>query len=298
MSIFQVLFYILYGLGTVSAVICPLILIYWLVDAAQFEFALTLLSWFQPIYMGVVSFIDTLFPLELNPLPYGGRSISLMPPVAAGVMGALFIGLTKAAYYIKLSERKVNTAQQNKKAKEAAKKAEQAFKVEQNETLRFRHILLFIQFPFREYPHLGQVFQQYEQYGGRELPGQPDSLFIGFGDVQMAMAFAIQSTKTLLDYYKQSKPSDPKPPVRLGLHPVWPDDKLDDGLNICETLFKYASANTVLFSQALKKVLQAKGIDEHYQHASVGVYLFPDNQNREVYKLELKLPAQTSSQQT
>jgi hypothetical protein len=290
---FKVLFYLFYGLGTLAALMCPFMLIYWLVDAAQFEFGLSLVSWFSPVYTTITSGVQAVWPFPLNPLPIGERSVSLMPAVAAGVMAMVFVAFTKLADYVKLYERKLETALQNNKAQQAAKKAERAQIAEKNQLKQFRQVLLFIQFPFREHPQLGQVFQQAAAYGGKELPGQPESLLLGFGDLQLAMAFAIQSSKTLLDYYKNAKPSDAKPPVRLALHPIWAEEKLDQGLAVCEALIKYAKPNQLLMSQALHSVLQAQGVLLHYRNTSVGVYLFPDNTSKEVYSVELIMPTST-----
>lgn len=288
--IFRILYYTLYTIGTVAALLSPLIFIQWLMIATQFEPAIALFSWLNPVSQPLHQTLAGLLPFQPPPVQFGDKAVSIIPAITGALLATSFAVFSWLAQQVNEIQERLETEISSQKASAASKKAEMEFKKQQAQMSNFRQILVYIQFPMREFPHLGKVFQQFQPYGGQEHPGQPSTLLIGFKDLQMALAYAIQASNTLTNYYLRTKPSEIKPPFRCGIQPVWENDSLEDALNICDSLIKYASENKMLFSSSLKQLLEARGLDKDYKYSSMGYYMFPGNSNKEVYTLLPVLP--------
>jgi hypothetical protein len=289
-SMFRFVYLLLTVLANVLAYLSPLVLIQWLVNATKFEFLVGLFSWLNPISGFLNGMVDAFFPIKFAPILFGTTSVPVTQAISGALLAAMFMVLSWATQRVKQGEQEFEVLQKKAQAAIYQKQAEAKFVKQAAATASFKLFLVYVQFPFRDYPQLGQVFQQYSKYQGKALPGDPDTLFLGFNDLQLGLAFAIQAGKTLVDYYAKGRPSDPKPSFKCSLHVIWPDEQPNAGLEACNALSRYAPENGMLFSDAVLKVLEAKGLKSLYSFVSNGYYLFPNNQQVEVFTLNPTLP--------
>jgi hypothetical protein len=289
-SMFRFVYLLLTIVANVLAYLSPLVLIQWLVNATKFQVLMDLLSWLNPVSGFLNGLVDAFFPFKFAPIQFGATSVPVTQAISGALLAGLFMLASWATQRVKQGEQEFEVLQKKAQAAIYQKQAEAKFVKQAATTAAFKLFLVYIQFPFRDYPQLGQVFQQYGKYQGKALPGDPDTLFLGFNDLQLGLAFAIQAGKTLAEYYGKGRPSDPKPPFKCSLHVIWPDEQPEAGLEACSALSRYAPENGMLFSDAVLKVLEAKGLRSLYSFVSNGFYLFPDNKHVEVFTLNPKLP--------
>jgi hypothetical protein len=285
---------LLQWLATALAFLAPFAILHWILIALNLSETLTLINMGNTVFIPLNEFTKAVLPFEPPSILYEDRVVSTLQAFAAMVLIALFFVLIAVAEGCKkldvawtLADSQQRQDQQRKTYKANKEKERQA-------NASFQEILLLIQFPFFDQPQLGSAFKQFTGYGGRELPSDPNTLAIGFNDVDKALIYAKQLRTLMLNHYHNLPPAEVRPPFNMTLHTHKPSEDLVDALAVCLQLGRYASTFAIIVSQALHNLLIAKNMTAGYPSSSLGFYLFPNGENEEVFQLKLNDSALTA----
>jgi hypothetical protein len=287
--VYRALFLLCNLIAAGMALCSPLVLIQWLVNATGIQLVVDAFQWVSPVAAPANQLIMQTIP-NLPTMLFNNQPVPTTQAMSGLVYGLGFFAFTWLGQQVKQTQRRLESVKNKRKAQDAQKQAEASFNQVQKKIMNYKEILVHIKFPFRQFPQIGQLFSQYEQYEGYAIPADVNSAMVGFKDVQMAIAFVIQVSNTLVSYYKNLTPTDPKPPFKCGIHVIWEEDDSEQGLKISQSLSEFAPENATVFSGALKKILDAKGLTSHYRMASTGLYKLANQSDIEVFALDPVLP--------
>jgi hypothetical protein len=289
----RVLYILLEATGAICALLSPFIVIHWIFLATNLTMMIEMTAWFEGFIYPFNLMTETLTPFEMPSMNYGDGEVPMTQAITGGLFTVAFFVLTAGGRMLRKVEKEVDLKKKTWEEHQVQKKKQAKLSAEKRLHANFNEILVYVHFPFREFPGIGKVFYQFKDYNGRELPGNPDSLLIGFQDLEMALSFTIQLSTTLSNYYNKLSAADPKPPYFFTVHALLNSESAEDGLSTCAQLCKYAGDGQTLFSETVKRVLDAKDMTYQYKQHSLGFYAFPDGNNREVFVLHPVLPTNT-----
>ena len=277
-------------ISTIFAVLSPVAVLHWLLKVGNVQFILQPLAFLDSIFAPFNQLVDWVIPTAA--IMYQGQEVYLNQAITGVFFTLLFFGFMTLSRWVTRLDNQMKLMKEVHKSNKAADKEREKQERLEEQHANYSQVLVYVAFPFREFPELGKVLQQYPVYEGRALPGNPNSLFIGFDDLQMALNFTIQTTATLGKFYSSQLPSEPKPPFSFVVHALWSTDRLEDGLSACTQLARFTGDGQTLLSESLRKVMHARGLLNDYQQHSLGYYSFPGGHSQEVFMLQPVLPAQ------
>lgn len=278
--------------GTVFAVAAPITIVHWMLLAILPDWqSVGVVAFWSETVAPFYSLTDALLPFDAMTLSYANRQISTLPAFTALLMIGVYLTLLSASNGLLRFDDHCQLVRDQRRA--ALLKRDQWMKQEKQRQVdeQFQDLLVYVSFPFRQYEQLGQGFYQFQEYRGRELPSLPNTLLIGFDNVEMALMFCIRLQNTMLAYYDTLKRSEARPPFHFVLHCLRAGQSRDDGLSLCAQLARFAGNHQLLLSDELQRLLAARGLDKQYGVSSLGFFSFPAGQNREVFLLKPELPA-------
>jgi hypothetical protein len=271
--------------ATATAFLAPVAIVHWILIALNLPETIPLVQMGQGFFHPMNDITTWLLPFEPPSVFYEERNVSTLQAFSAIVFIGVFFLLVALAEGLKKLDKQWRLAD-SQHQQEQKRKVHLAEKEKQRQQhANAQEILLLIQFPFFEYPQLGMAFRQYDGYGGRELPSDPNTLAVGFMDVDKALIYAKQVRKLLLEHYQTLAPAEAKPHFSMTLHAHQDPANLHEALSVCLQLGRYANSFGVIVSQALQKLLVARGKAADHPNTSLGFYLFPNGQDEEVFKL-------------
>jgi hypothetical protein len=135
---------------------------------------------------------------------------------------------------------------------------------------------------------LGQRLMKdsFNHYQGETVAAQTNQQTLLFPDLESALACCNQVTENLLGYYATLRPIDAQPPFRFNLHAVEKTVEVSRAVYETQQFAKFVDSNQILFSDSIKKLLEAKDLQSNYHYQSVGIYTLPsEGKNIELFRL-------------
>jgi hypothetical protein len=281
-------------LATALAFLAPFAILHWILMALNLPETLALVNFGNTVFIPLNEFAKAVLPFEAPSILYEERNVSTLQAFSAMLLIVVFFVLIAIAEGCK----KLNAAwvlADSQQRQDMQLKTHKANKEKERQAnASFKEIILLIQFPFFDHPQLGSAFKQFVGYGGRELPSDPNTLAIGFNDVDKALIYAKQIRTLMLDHYQNLPPAEAKPQFNMTLHAHKPTEELAQALAVCLQLGRYATTFGIIVSQALYNLLVARDMVAGYPSRSLGFYLFPSGENEEVFQLNLNDSALTA----
>lgn len=268
----------------------PVVLGYWLTAAAYPPIKVTVEPFLGPVLNPFRSFVMTVLP-QLPAVHYEKQVIATTDIVVAVLFILLFILSVVLGDFIQgllgQAERLV-FAQQNFMAKRAQAKQAVALK---NEAQAFKQVLVYIEFPFKEHTQLAQGFFQFKQLGGESLVTASENHLVGFHNWDSALYYVLQISKMYAQYYQQLRPSDVKPPFKIVVDVLFPQDPLPEATQFCHQMVNRCGPNQVVASYRWRDAATQQPPGVNYNIRSMGLYQFADYGEVEMFLLE---PQETS----
>ncbi|MDX2085197.1 MAG: hypothetical protein SFZ03_07405 [Candidatus Melainabacteria bacterium] len=270
-------------LGTLCAVLSPVAVVHWLLEAVGVKSLGFLAVLFAPLNW----IINALHPMPT--ITFQGTHIPMTQGVTAIVLTVLFFLLAALSQYLKAAEQQMDMAQQNLKETYRQRQRERAEAQVRERLVSNRRLFVYISFPFDQDEALGeQFFGHFSNLNGRPIEATATVLVLEFSELDPAFRYAQDAMRTLLSYYATLRPADPQPVARLCIHVVGVDEANRTGLAMCTHLCRFTPVNTIVLSQDVKQFIEAGGTSAKYPLQSQGYYEFPGGSSQEVYQLLLK----------
>jgi Ca2+/Na+ antiporter len=211
-------------------------------------------------------------------------------PVTEGILSGIFILLYFVFVYlstlVRMTDKQIeNTASIIKYNQESLMRQEEK-KKEVKKVVKNVRVLMILSYSFSQNATAAEMFNTYGRHGAHLVQSFPSDLLLEFTQPEQALEYAQQSARNVLNYYASLRPMDPQPPFKLALHVVGEQTDLNQETEFCRQMVYFAGNNKIIFSDAFRLVLDARGIALNYRYSSLGYYQFAQNIGSELYNLE------------
>lgn len=286
-------------LATASAILSPIIIVHWLLQGMGIPAFQPLIDFFQPF----ISPLNAIGNMVLAPLPtinvplYGpfhpggdirvmGNEIKAIQPFVALFFTFLFFAFNFASVMMRAGEKKVNITMETAKHKRRLLELQVA---RQAEKVRFntnQHLLAYVAYNFQANPAGGNIFEAlYAKYNGRAVEITPETMVVHFQNLDNALKYVQEAVQGVFRHYATLRPMDPQPPFRIGVLSFEAGEDPVNALPVGRELIRYAGDNQIIFSEDVKKFIDATGKSGAYRSQSIGLYSFSNRKSMEVYRL-------------
>jgi hypothetical protein len=257
--------------ATCVALLSPIALFHWLIKVTRIPGLDFIVNPLSALFDPFNKTLEALF--HLPTMTYQGQAF----PITQGIVGILltvcFFGLSYLAAVMKQTEEKMKVALEAQYQSNLARQRLAAQKKEQIHLVKDMKVFLYISFPFAAHAELARPFERFVGFQGVSIESTPTSLFVEFQKPENALAFVQTCISQMSDSYSKLLPMEPQPPYRMSMHAVeLKRDAQQEGHGLCFQLTRFAGANMVLFSHALRKVLDAHQISDNVNFQSMGDY--------------------------
>jgi hypothetical protein len=289
-SMLRILYFACVVLGNILAVLSPVAILLWLVDAQNIKDINNLIQPIQAIFVPFNSILDSF--IKFPTIDYQERHVSITQGVLGFVFTTVFFILNVVGNVIKdwdeqLSSRQSLWSVHVKDVQQNTAKNEMEERKRLTERLKATKFIVYIQFPFQENEALSPFFNAYGKFNGRAIQAQTTGLYLAFESINQAIEFTIETAQGLLVHYMTLRPLDPQPSFRMSINSFVSQADLEQGTTECRQIVRYASDNQVVFSSNVRQFLDVANGNDSYKFQSKGVYDF-NGSPKEIFHLLLK----------
>ncbi|WMU93200.1 hypothetical protein EMOOHJMP_00005 [Microcystis phage MaAM05] len=279
----RILYTLCDALAALFAVISPVAIFHWLLLAVNNRllnpFLVPLTQFFTPLNASVQFFIQ---PPVLH---FSGQEISTTQGIVACVFTALFLGLSTLSEYFKTIEQRQDLEHQAELQRIRLKRLQALQETRQTKLVTNRRYLVQVNYDFNQCPAGGQFLDQGPaRQAGKPVDRDLTNLTLEFLSLSQSLHYALTASQALMNYYATLRPKDPQPPFRIGVHATDRDLSPEVALQETQRLTSFAMANTIIFSQTVRDVLEADGQSLAYKFHSMGLYAM-GGQEQELFRL-------------
>lgn len=257
-------------MGTLCALTSPFVVLHWLlriVNIKAIEDSVSRVAeWVDPFNHAIEFFVTT------PPIHYSGEQYATTQGFFAVLLLLGFITCNFFAELLKAKEQRQLVEQSQTRQQNIMDTRQAQQTTVQNRMSQNYDVYLHIQYD-DEACQTGKdlIHQLFKQYNAEMMQYHSNNYTLRFPDIESALSCCNQVTEKMLAYYATLRPIDPQPPFKFNLHSA---EKTAAGSAIDETqkLGKFVDDNQILFSDAIKSMIEAKQLQGHYQYQSVGIY--------------------------
>ena len=286
--------YCLDFIGGCVVLLAPVVILHWLLVAFN---VVAVTDALQPLTAALNPAYDVLNSIYPFPVASAGLQTVSTAPLALGLMLLFtFFVLSLSAGMLRQWETQLSAAQRPNYSQQTAQRQQQQQWSTQQAALQRSAVVVWLEFPFAQFPQSGQLLSRFSHYTGQEIPSahlappgspSPRGKGVVFHSAEKALSYAQQSVEKLQAYYSGLSSAETQPPARLVIDASTPaPSAIQQSVARCQFIARYCQPNQVLFSQQLYERLQAENIHQQFSHYSTGVYQLPNEPPQDLYCLE------------
>jgi hypothetical protein len=272
-------------LAAISALISPLIIVYWLLKITQVPAVLPYLQSLDPYLLPLNQLAAFFVPTPA--LTVEGRSVPTTEAVVALAFTLAFFLFHFVAELLKVAEQRILVSQESQRQISTLNRLRLATQ-RQKKILNTQEwqLQLYLRYDFLACPSGAQLIQDsVRQVAAQPLLDTPQALALRFTKLDDAIQCSQQMILTLKKHYTGLRPMDPQPPLFIGLH-ASNQETQSRVTPETERVASFAGRNQIVFSQTVRALMEAQGLDKTYVFQPIGVYALGEAQQEEMFRLE------------
>jgi hypothetical protein len=279
-------------ISAVCAIISPVAIFHWLFKIMNFNAIAAQVNLLNPVFDPLNAFVE--FFVKMPPLNYGGHAYSTTQGLLACLMTGGFFAFNFFSESLKATEQRLDVHQQAEVQKRRLQKLQNEQTKVQKTITTNRRMYVAIEYDFLNCPIGSTCLEEtFPKYGGKVLSRGADSLSLEFDNMSNIFQYCMDVSQGILSYYATLRPVDPQPPFKIGIHTL--DADISTSAAVAETrkLNIFVGPNQVLFSQAVKAMIDANGQNMTYRFQSIGMYALEGATQQELFRLFFTKPSNT-----
>lgn len=276
-------------ISSICAVLSPIAIAHWLCKAMQIPMMETFVAFLTPFFEPLSALVALV--IKTPPLFFNGHAISTAQAVLAIIFTVCFFAFHSLSETLKSLEQRVDVGRQALQQKVRLQQI-QAKEAKQKQKIigAARRLYMQIQYEFMACPAAADLVQAaIARYTGHKIMSQmPDSLTAECDTLEHAFNCGLEISQVILSHYATLRPMDPHPPFQVGIHCVDSDWTLSTSISEAKRVASFAGANQLVFSDSIRSLLEAQGLQAHYQFQSIGVYALEGGRQEEMFRLHAR----------
>lgn len=275
------------GVAAICAILSPVAILHWLLKItalpATSSLVMALNSVFNPLDTMLASWIHTP-PLMVNAQPVSTTQALLALGFTLG-----FFSLHSAAEMLKSSEQRLDVRRQTRQQQQ---RLTQLHRKEHREQTRLAaldwRIYAYIQYDASACPSGAALLEQAAaRHQAQSLVREAGAIALEFSEMESALKASQEIARGILNHYETLRPVDSQPPFIIGLHAVEKIAPVSVALQETARITGFGGQNQVVFSEALKRLLDARQSTAAGPSRSLGLYVLNEGRQAEIFRLEL-----------